>query len=98
MYPTHITFTITARHDGNDWIIKVQKVFISCIEQSQSVLVVARTEEVKNDKLRTTLFMVTTDAANLAYNPIGMELVNPECKSQVFLDDIRLTYGALVGD
>src|SRR5580692_1299929 len=57
----------TARRDGGDWILKGQKVFISGVDQAQSVLVVARSEEAKTGKLRPALFVVPTDSPGFTY-------------------------------
>lgn len=89
--------TTTANRDGSDWIIKGQKVFISGMDQAQSVLIVGRTEEAKTGKLRPALFVVPTDTPGLSFTPIEMELVSPERQFQVFLDDVRLPADALVG-
>jgi alkylation response protein AidB-like acyl-CoA dehydrogenase len=89
--------TTTARRDGRDWILSGQKVFISGVDQAQAVLVVGRTEETKTGKLRPALFVVPTDAPGFSYTPIEMELISPERQFQVFIDDVRLPTGALVG-
>jgi len=91
--------TTTARRDGGDWILKGQKVFISGIDQAQSVLVVARTYKDTGAKssLRPALFVVPTDTPGFTYTPIEMELISPERQFQVFIDDVRLPYDALVG-
>jgi alkylation response protein AidB-like acyl-CoA dehydrogenase len=89
--------TTTARRDGDDWILKGQKVFISGVDQAQAVLVVGRTEEAKTGKLHPALFVVPTDTPGFTYTPIEMELVSPERQFQVFIDDVRLPSDALVG-
>jgi alkylation response protein AidB-like acyl-CoA dehydrogenase len=89
--------TTTARHDGSDWILSGQKVYISGVDQAQAVLVVGRTEETKTGKLRPALFVVPTDAPGFTYTPIEMELISPERQFQVFIDDVRLPADALVG-
>jgi len=94
--------TTTARRDGNDWILKGQKVFISGIDQSQAVLVVGRTAVPDtagstSESLRPALFIVPTDSPGLSWTKIDMELVSPESQFQVFIDDVRLPADALVG-
>jgi len=89
--------TTTARRDGGDWILSGQKVWISGLDQSQAVLVVARTEEAKTGNLRPALFIVPTDAAGFSFTKIPMELVSPENQFQVFIDEVRLPADALVG-
>jgi alkylation response protein AidB-like acyl-CoA dehydrogenase len=89
--------TTTARRDGGDWILSGQKVWISGLDQSQAVLVVARTEEARTGNLRPALFIVPTDAAGFSFTKIPMELVAPENQFQVFIDEVRLPADALVG-
>ncbi|MDT5209032.1 MAG: hypothetical protein QOF67_1447, partial [Mycobacterium sp.] len=93
--------TTTARHDGGDWILSGQKVFISGIDQAQAVLVVGRTFRDdgahKSESLRPALFIVPTDAKGLSWTKIDMELSMPESQFQVFLDEVRLPSDALVG-
>lgn len=90
--------TTTARRDGDGWVLKGQKIFISGVDESGSVLVVARTEDARSGKLKPALFVVPTDAEGLEYQPIDMEIVSPEKQFTVFFDDVRLPADALVGD
>ena len=89
--------TTTARRDGSDWILSGQKVWISGLDQADSVLVVARTEEAKTGNLRPALFVVPTDTPGFTFTKIPMELVMPESQFQVFIDQVRLPADALVG-
>ena len=73
------------------------QVFISGVDQAQSVLMVARTEEAKTGNLRPALFVVPTDSPGFTYTPIEMELVSPERQFHVFIDSVRLPGDALVG-
>jgi len=88
----------TARRDGDEWVLNGKKVFISGLDESKNVLVVARTEDSKTGKLKPCLFVVPTDAPGFTFTPIAMEFVSPETQFQVFIDDVRLPADALVGD
>ena len=90
--------TTTARRDGDEWLLKGQKIFISGVDEADNVLVVSRTEDAKTGKLKPCLFVVPTDAKGFSYTPIAMEIVSPEQQFQVFIDDVRLPADALVGD
>ncbi len=90
--------TTTSHRDGSDWILNGQKVFISGVDQADSVLIVARTEDAKTGKLKPALFVVPTDAPGFTRTMIEMELVNPEKQFQLFFDDVRLPADALIGD
>jgi alkylation response protein AidB-like acyl-CoA dehydrogenase len=90
--------TTTARRDGDGWVLKGRKIYISGVDEASSVLVVARAEDAKTGKLKPCLFVVPTDAEGFEYQPIPMEIVSPEQQFAVFIDDVRLPADALVGD
>ena len=96
--------TTTARRDGDEWLLKGQKIYISGMDEARNVLVVARTEDPSTSsgqgrpKVKPCLFVVPTDAEGLEYTPIPMEIVSPEQQFQVFIEDVRLPADALVGD
>ena len=94
---TH-NITTTARRDGDEWVLKGQKIWISGVDEADNVLVVARAEDAKTGKVKPVLFVVPTDAAGFEYTSIPMEIVSPEEQFQVFIDDVRLPSDALVGD
>ncbi|KAA9154828.1 acyl-CoA dehydrogenase [Amycolatopsis acidicola] len=89
--------TTTARRDGSDWILNGRKVFISGVDEAEAVLVVGRTEEAKTGKLKPALFVVPTDTPGFEYRQIEMDLISADKQFQLFLDDVRLPYDALVG-
>ena len=90
--------TTTARRDADEWVLRGQKVYISGVDESDNVLVVARAEDARTGKLRPCLFVVPTDSPGFGYTEIPMEIVSPEKQFQVFIDDVRLPTDALVGD
>lgn len=90
--------TTTARRDGDEWVLNGRKIYISGVDESDNLLVVARTEDARTGKLKPCLFVVPTDAAGFEATPIPMEIVSPEQQFSVFLDDVRLPDDALVGD
>src|SRR5437764_4334346 len=86
-----------ARRDGDDWLLRGSKAFISGIDECDLVLVVARTEDTATGKLKPALFLVPTDAPGLPRSPIEMEIVAPEKQWLLYLDDVRVPAGALIG-
>jgi alkylation response protein AidB-like acyl-CoA dehydrogenase len=90
--------TTSARRDGTDWLVSGRKVYISGVDETSHVLVVARTEDARTGKLRPALFMVPTDAPGLEARPIDMQITSPEKQFALFLDDVRLPADALVGE
>ena len=90
--------TTTARRDGDGWVLRGRKIYISGVDEAGAVLVVARTEDARTGRLQPALFVVPTDAEGLEYQPIDMEIVSPERQFTLFVDDVRLPADALVGD
>ncbi len=90
--------TTTARRDGEGWLLSGRKIYISGVDEAEHVLVVARTEDDRTGRLKPCLFVVPTDADGFEAQPIPMEIVSPEQQFTVFLDDVRLPAGALVGN
>lgn len=89
--------TTTATRDGDQWVIKGQKTFISGVDEAQSVLVVARTADAATGKLKPALFVVPTDAEGFEKQVIPMSWQAPEKQFTLFLDDVRVGDDALVG-
>ncbi len=99
---TH-NITTTARKDGDEWVLKGRKIYISGVDEADNVLVVARAEDApgpdgRPGKVKPVLFVVPTDAPGFEYQPIPMEIVSPELQFTVFIDDVRLPADAIVGD
>jgi alkylation response protein AidB-like acyl-CoA dehydrogenase len=90
--------TTTATRDGDGWVLKGQKTFISGVDEADSVLVVARTSDARTGKLKPCLFVVPTDAEGFTRTDIPMTMLAPEKQFTLFLDDVRLPADALVGD
>jgi alkylation response protein AidB-like acyl-CoA dehydrogenase len=86
-----------ARRDGDDWILNGRKCFISGVDESRHVLVVARMEDSVGGRLRPALFLVPTDAPGLTKSMIEMEIVSPEKQWMLYLDEVRVPQSALVG-
>jgi alkylation response protein AidB-like acyl-CoA dehydrogenase len=87
----------TARRDGDDWILNGRKCFISGVDEAQYVLVVARSEDSTTGRLVPALFVLPTDAPGLTRSKIEMEIVAPENQWLLYLDEVRVPAGALIG-
>lgn len=86
-----------AKRDGDDWVLRGRKTFITGVDESDAVLVVGRTTDERTGKLKPALFVVPTGAPGFTRTPIETELVAPEKQWDLFLDDVRLPADALVG-
>jgi alkylation response protein AidB-like acyl-CoA dehydrogenase len=90
--------TTTATRDGDEWVLRGQKTFISGVDEAQSVLIVSRTEDARTGKLKPALFVVPVDAPGFTRQAIPMAWQAPEKQFTLFLDDVRLPADALVGN
>jgi len=90
--------TTVARRDGDDWLLNGRKCFISGVDESTHVLVVARTADSTTGKLKPALFLVPVDAPGFTKSQLEMEVVSPENQWLLYFDDLRLPAGALIGD
>ncbi len=84
--------------DG-DWVLNGSKIYISGVDESQAMLVVAKigTDE-RTGKGQLALFIVDTDAAGLGKSHIPTELVLPEKQFLLSFDDVRVPASRLVGN
>ncbi|MFU8852717.1 acyl-CoA dehydrogenase family protein [Micromonospora sp. SL1-18] len=96
-----------ARRDGDDWLLSGRKCYISGVDEAQHILVVARVAvgdgnagsgDVAPQKLKPALFIVPADAPGLIWSKLDMEILSPENQFLLYLDDVRLPAGALVGE
>lgn len=88
-----------ARREGDEWVLSGRKCFISAVDESRTVLVVARVpaEEGESVRLKPALFLVPVDAPGFTRSVIEMEIVAPEKQWLLYFDDVRVPASALVG-
>ncbi|SDP73349.1 acyl-CoA dehydrogenase family protein [Lentzea jiangxiensis] len=79
------------RRDGDDWVLKGAKTYISGVDEVDAVLVVAI------QKTGPVLVVVPTDAEGFTRQEIDMDLFLPEKQFTLFFDDVRLPSDAVVG-
>ncbi|MCW2753893.1 MAG: Isovaleryl-CoA dehydrogenase [Marmoricola sp.] len=84
--------TTHATRDGNDFILRGQKHYISGIDVAGHILVVARTSETG-----LSLFVVDSDAPGLELHVIPVSVEIPERQYTVFFDDVRVPADRLIG-
>jgi len=91
--------TTTARRDGDGWVIKGSKTFISALDQADALLVVARDGDLSTpESKQLSIFVVPTDSPGFSYQPIPTSIVSPDKQFSVFLDDVRVGPQHLVGE
>ena len=94
---THLIST-TARRDGDDWVLSGSKYYISGVDESDAVLVVARTGRKDDGKPLMSLFIVPVGTPGLEKSRIEMDVMLPEKQYTLFFDDVRVGADALVGE
>jgi acyl-CoA dehydrogenase len=100
-----IEITASARRDGDDFLIRGQKVWISNVERAEWMVAVTRTIPAADAKPRTagfTLFLVDVKealaAGTLTFQPIPKMGSNILFSSQVFFDDVRVPAENVLGE
>ncbi len=94
---THNTRTKAVRV-GDDWVISGTKYYVSHVDNSDAMLVVARTgTDDISGKALLSIFVVPSDAAGLDHSLIDVDIVSPERQYTLHFDDVRVPADALVG-
>ena len=90
-----------ARREGDEFVINGGKWFITNIENSDVLLLVARTgkpEEGKSKAGGISLFLVDLPQAAITYTPIPKHGFNYYKSNQVFIEDLRVHESCLLGE
>lgn len=94
------SLTTTAVRDGDEYVVNGQKVFISRVQQSDLMLLLARTtplDQVKKKSDGISLFLIDIrDLPGLTINPIDT-MVNHSTNA-LFFDDMRIPAASLIGE
>src|ERR1700730_2754544 len=88
----------TASRDGEGWVLRGTKYYISGVNEADAILVVARTgphSAMGHERL--SLFVVPVDAPGLEARPLPVDLMLPEQQFTLHFDDVRVGADALVG-
>ena len=88
----------TARRDGDEWILKGAKYYISGVDEASWLLVVARTGEDDKGRGQMTLFVVDTDAPGLDRAIIPVEMRAPEKQFTLTFDEVRVSDDRRIGE
>jgi alkylation response protein AidB-like acyl-CoA dehydrogenase len=88
----------TARRTETGWTISGSKYYISAVDQSDAILVVARDAEHSTpDKSALSLFVVPTDSPGLSFQEIDTAIVSTDRQFTVYLDNLEVGHDALIG-
>ena len=90
--------TTTATRDGDDWVLRGEKYYISGVDEADAVLVVARTGvDEATGKGRLSLFIVDPDAPGFEKQPLPVSVTLPERQWTLHFDNVRVPADRLVG-
>ncbi|MCA2223744.1 acyl-CoA dehydrogenase family protein [Nonomuraea aurantiaca] len=99
-----LAITTAARRDGEDYVIKGQKIWITGVQRATWMLLVTRTVPAAEARPRThglTVFLVNVPeavaAGRLSYQPIPKLGANTTPSNMVFIDDLRVPASSVVG-
>jgi alkylation response protein AidB-like acyl-CoA dehydrogenase len=88
----------SAERDGDGWVLRGTKYYISGVDEADALVVVARTgTDPATGKGLMSLFLVPTDSAGLVANELPVSASLPEKQYTLFFDDVRLDAGQLIG-
>jgi alkylation response protein AidB-like acyl-CoA dehydrogenase len=89
----------TATRDGDVYRLRGSKTFISGVDESETILVVARTgTDESTGRARLSLLIVDSDAPGLERTFIPTEISSPEKQFLLFFDDVDVPADRLLGE
>ncbi|HWI71078.1 MAG TPA: acyl-CoA dehydrogenase family protein [Baekduia sp.] len=87
-----------ARRDGDRWLLRGTKTYISGVEDAQVLLVLARTGDGDGDgRAELSMFLVDVDAPGMTRQPIPTVSEAPEQQWTLFFEDVEVGDDRLVG-
>lgn len=87
----------TATRDGDDYVLRGTKYYISGVDEAEAILVVTRTSTDAAGGGRLSLIVVPVDAPGLTKTVIPVEATTPEKQFTLFFDDVRVPAENLIG-
>ncbi len=93
---THRLSTTAAR-DGDGWVLRGTKCYISGVDEAEALLVVTRTGSGRGGNAELSLFLVPADAPGLEARVLPVDLMLPEKQFTLHFDDVRAGPEALIG-
>lgn len=88
----------TATRDGDDYVLRGQKYYISGVDVADAILVVTKTgADQVSGNARLSLFVVDTDTPGLVAQPLPVSITVPERQFTLHFDDVRVGADRLIG-
>ncbi len=89
----------TAIERENDYVVNGNKWFITNLQHSEALLVVAQTQPTESDKsVGLSLFLVDLPNSSLSFSPIPKHGFNYYKSNQLFIDNLVLPKSTLIGE
>ena len=88
----------TATRDGDGWVLRGTKHYISGVDEAAALMVVARSGRTSDGSPLLSLFVVPTDASGLVRTPLPVDILLPDKQFVLHFDDVRVPAEALVGE
>jgi len=88
----------TATRDGDGWVLRGTKHYISGVDEAAALMVVARSGRGPDSSPLLSLFVVPTDAPGLVRTPLPVDILLPDRQFVLHFDDVRVPAEALVGE
>jgi len=88
----------TATRDGDGWVLRGTKHYISGVDEAAALMVVARSGRTPDGAPLLSLFVVPTDAPGLVRTPLPVDILLPDKQFVLHFDDVRVPAEALVGE
>jgi alkylation response protein AidB-like acyl-CoA dehydrogenase len=89
----------TARRHGDRYVLNGSKTFISGLDETGAILVVARTgADERSGRGRLSLFVVDADAPGIEKHEIPMTFEMPDKQFTLFFDDVEVITDRLIGE
>jgi alkylation response protein AidB-like acyl-CoA dehydrogenase len=89
--------SLQARREGDVWMLRGTKTYISGVEVADGVLVMARTGEPADGRGRLSLFMLDPDTPGLSRQHIDTAPQAPEQQWTLFFDDVIVSDDRMIG-
>jgi alkylation response protein AidB-like acyl-CoA dehydrogenase len=87
----------TAERDGDEYVLRGQKYYISGVDEADTILVVTRTGSDSQGGAALSLFLVDADSPGLTAQPLPVSVALPERQFTLFFDDVRVGADRLIG-
>jgi alkylation response protein AidB-like acyl-CoA dehydrogenase len=88
----------TATRDGDGWVLRGTKHYISGVDEAAALMVVARSGRTPEGAPLLSLFVVPTDAPGLVRTPLPVDILLPDKQFVLHFDGVCVPAEALVGE